>query len=273
VSVILQKDIDKDPVDLALERFRAASRNFEQLQTIPEPEWLIDGVLPKQAFACLWGDSGIGKSFVSIDWSMSLACGVDWFGEYAKQTNVLYVYGEGASGMKRRANAWVHEHGVYPEDEMLWVGRMVNVFEEPQILAIKQLADEHSAGLVVIDTLARAMAGHSENDATEMGKLVQASEWMRDELGATVLFIHHANTSADKKMRGSSALKGALDVEIQLDVVDPDYPQSLRTLRCRKQKDGKPFNDINVHFAEVQNSLVPVQRHISPISNNDMLYA
>lgn len=259
-AVILDPNHNKTPLDIELEKFKAAQRNFQQLQTVPDPEWLIEDVLPKQSVTVLWGDPAAGKSFIAMDFAMSVATNTNWFGNKVEPGNVLYVLGEGASGMKQRANAWVKEHGRYPEDELLWVTKMLNMFDENQVEAVKQIAKEHEARLVIIDTLARAMAGHSENDSLEMGKLVEAAEDIRDYLDTTVLFVHHSNTSQQKRMRGSSALKGAIDTELELDVEIQDDPNSMRILHCRKQKDAAPFRPINIHLNHVAGSLVPAPR-------------
>ena len=48
---------------------------LEELEQLPEEEWLIDGILERGNFTCLYGPPGHGKSFLALDWSLHLATG------------------------------------------------------------------------------------------------------------------------------------------------------------------------------------------------------
>ena len=72
--------------------------------------------------------------------------------------------------------------------------------------------------LIVIDTLARAMAGGDENTSADMGKFVRNCDKLREAIGATVNIIHHTGKDKAKGARGSSALRAATDTEIEIDV-------------------------------------------------------
>ena len=71
---------------------------------------------------------------------------------------------------------------------------------------------------MIVDTLARAMAGGDENTAVDMGKFVTHADRIRAAIGATVNIIHHTGKDKAKGARGSSALRAATDTEIEIDV-------------------------------------------------------
>ena len=75
---------------------------------------------------------------------------------------------------------------------------------------------EHEIKLIVIDTLAYAMAGGEENSAKEMGVAVDGMQKLRNEVGASILLIHHSGKDRSKGARGSSVLKAAVDTEIEI---------------------------------------------------------
>lgn len=84
----------------------------------------------------------------------------------------------------------------------------------PLIAAIAAL--EVPVGLVVIDTLARALAGGDENASTDMGALVNHLDVLRKASGAHLLAVHHSGKDALKGARGWSGLRAATDTEIEI---------------------------------------------------------
>ena len=51
-----------------------------QLDSLPAPEPLINGILFRGTLAALYGPSGVGKSFVAMAMAMSVASGSPWQG-------------------------------------------------------------------------------------------------------------------------------------------------------------------------------------------------
>jgi RecA-family ATPase len=253
--------ISDNPVTKLLNDYRGKLLTFDQIQNVPEPTWLIQNFIMTDSVAVIWGDPSAGKSFIALDWAMSIACGEPWFGNFVTRGNVFYVLGEGVAGMKMRANSWELAHGLRPHgEELVWCRKPVRLLEAHSVELITQLCAEQAEAtkqptrLIVIDTLARALVGHSENDSTDMGKLVDVSEQIREATKATVLFVHHSNQSAVKKMRGSSALNGAVDTEIEMEHIEGE---DVRHLRCKKQKDAAPFLETAVYLQKHGQSLVP----------------
>jgi hypothetical protein len=40
---------------------------WQELKGLPEPDWLIDGVPPKDGLTVLYGAPGLGKTFLALD--------------------------------------------------------------------------------------------------------------------------------------------------------------------------------------------------------------
>ena len=78
----------------------------------PDPEWTIDGILPADSLAQLYGSPDGGKTFLAVDISLCVANGQDWGGRRVRQGPVVYVFGEGRSGIKQRVAAWKEKHGL-----------------------------------------------------------------------------------------------------------------------------------------------------------------
>src|SRR5687768_8990587 len=91
-------------------RFRLLT--LEQFQRLPPPTWLIDGVLPASGEVMVYGAPGEGKSFLALDWALSVATGKDWQGRRVRAGPVIYVVAEGAAGLIRRTVAWMKRNTV-----------------------------------------------------------------------------------------------------------------------------------------------------------------
>jgi hypothetical protein len=66
--------------------------------------------VPEDGLVVLYGEPRAGKSFLALDWGLSVATGVAWLGHQVKQGEVVYIYAEGVRGLRRRAEAWLQEH-------------------------------------------------------------------------------------------------------------------------------------------------------------------
>ena len=65
----------------------------------PPRQWLIPAILPKEGIALLYGPPGCGKSFLTMNWSLSIASGRQWLGHPVLQGPVAYIAGEGSFGI------------------------------------------------------------------------------------------------------------------------------------------------------------------------------
>jgi hypothetical protein len=100
---------------------------------------------------------------------------------------------------------------------------------------LDQLKGKEQIKLIIIDTLHRNFTG-DENSAKDMAILVKNADKLKDQTGATILIVHHSGKTNKGEARGSSALKAALDVEMQV-----SKSKGIITLKSTKMKDLEPF--------------------------------
>ena len=91
-------------------------------------------------------------------------------------------------------------------------------------------------GVVVVDTLNRAVPGGNENAVEDMGAFIALCDAIARELQCFVLIVHHSGKDTTKGSRGHSSLLGAIDTEIC--VADG-------VMTVTKQRDGEG----GLHFA------------------------
>lgn len=222
----------------------------QEVEQLPDLEWLIPGILPKPALGVLFGEPGCGKTFVALSMALAIANGSVWLGRSVRATNVLYLAAEGVYGLKTRIAAFRQQFGIVDECINFMAGS-VDVRDKQQINGlIAELKEMNFVpGLVVVDTLARVTVGADENNAKDMGQAVEGLDRIKTAFNASILVIHHT-TKAGNSFRGSSALSGASDVMILCSKAEADGSGGV-TLKCEKMKDEVQFAPISVKLEKV----------------------
>ena len=216
----------------------------DMVANIKAPRWLIKGHLEAETMGEVFGEPGVGKSFLALDMAFSVATGRPWHGNKVKQTPVVYICGEGRNGFARRMAAWQRYHEVDLTGVPLTVTRRSIPLSNLQAVAalrqnIEAIVDTLGdvPGLFVIDTLARNFGGGDENSTKDMTAFVElVGLHLLDAYKATVLIVHHSGTVDKTRARGSSALKGAVDAEY---IVTRKKDGGLIELASLKMKDAE----------------------------------
>lgn len=215
---------------------RFAPQTPEQFMRRPAPKWLIKGVLPQASLAVVFGASGSGKSFFTFDMCAAIVRGEPWRGARVVQGRGVYVVAEGAGGFRNRLEAYCEQHGVAPAD--LGMGLIANAPNLMDKLQVNELIVDLKAfgdiSFIVMDTYARVMVGGNENDAKDVGMVLAQCAKIHRQTGAMVILVHHSGKDDGAGARGSSALRAAADVEIQV-----KGDSKARGAKVTKQKDGE----------------------------------
>jgi hypothetical protein len=224
---------------------------LDEVGALEPPEWLIEDWLPVGGLGVLFGDPGIGKSLLALDWSLSVATGRAWLGRPVKAGPVVYIYAEGVTGMKRRVEAWKLKHGELPSAfRALPVSVAIPDNTERREFVKAVRATGLQPQLIVVDTLARNFGGGDENAQPDMNAFVRGCDELRETFpGATILVVHHPSKSKKKAARGSNVLAGAADTEIRLYRAGHN---AVLTLSVEKQKDAEPAKELRLMLGRAQ---------------------
>ena len=215
---------------------------------MPPVEFLVDGLITDTGFTMMYGAPGTGKSFLAIDMALSVAHGQPWQGQGVKQGPVLYIAGEGIGGFGKRWKAWERHHGKVDEPDLYLLPTAVNFREAEDIARLVATIEDidQPFSLVIVDTVARAIAGAEENSSTDMGLFVAACDEIKALTGGALLAVHHAGKDANRGARGSTALLGAVDTSLMV-----SKSEDIVVLRTEKMKDAEPMDDINLRMVTV----------------------
>lgn len=215
---------------------RFAPQTPEQFMRRPAPKWLIKGVLPQASLAVVYGASGSGKSFFTFDMCAAIVRGEPWRGARVAQGRGVYVVAEGAGGFRNRLEAYCTQHSIDPAG--LGMGLIANAPNLMDKLQVDELIVDLKAfgdiSFIVMDTYARVMVGGNENDAKDVGLVLAQCTKIYRKTGAMVILVHHSGKDDAAGARGSSALRAAADVEIQV-----SSTTKARGAKVTKQKDGE----------------------------------
>ena len=201
------------------ERARSKLRLLTPAESADAPlgKYIVKGLIAEHDVGCVFGPPGAGKSVLGPHIGYCVARGVPTFGRRTRAGTVFYVPAEDAHGMRRRVTALRLTHG--DADNFRTVEGVSNLLDGAEAGALRQLVEEHTPSLIVIDTLAMAFPGIDENTAQDMGRVVDVARSLT-RWGAAVLLVHHDTKARDGTPRGHSLLHGALDMALRLDPAD-----------------------------------------------------
>ena len=195
-------------------------------------KYVVRNWLGQNELSMLYGPSNVGKTFVALDFCLHIALGKECMGYPVNGGPVFYVAAEGGGGIKNRLAGLYRKYPEFTADapfvlcpvsiDLHGQGDAVAVCE-----AIEQVCPTPPT-MIVIDTLARSMGDGDENSAKDTGKVVSNCDLIRKVTGAHVMIVHHSGKDEDRGARGSSALKAAVDAEIQV--------TSQGEIICHKQR-------------------------------------
>jgi len=233
---------------------RIALVDDSELDAITDPGWLWQDVIPRNSLVQIFGDPGTYKSFCALMLAAHTALGMDLHGRRVAPGLVVYVAAEGGFGLKHRMSALKKRLGITGTLGVYFLrGSIALAAGRSELEALlSEIAYRLPAMpvLIIIDTVARNFLGN-ENDTADTNAFIAGCDRLREVTGASILLIHHAGYSTSDRGRGSSALRGALDVDIQ---VTRDGERV--TLECKKMKDAPEFPALSFEAIPVAPSLV-----------------
>lgn len=202
--------------------------------------YVVKGWFDRDAVSVLFGESNTGKTFLALDLALHVASGKSWRGARVRRSGVLYIAAEGAGGLANRLAAIkedIPDHAQAAQGRFHLLAEAVDLFDGSCGLGVREITNELTAlserpGLIVIDTLSRAMGTGDENSAADMSRFLRNVDTLRKATGAHVMLVHHTGKDGAKGARGSSALRAAVDTEIAL-----SRSNGVTTARTSKQRD------------------------------------
>ncbi len=246
----------------------------EAIANIKPMDWLIRGYLPAGSLIFLHAAPKVGKTFVAVDWAVSIAAGVDWQGAPTQQGAVLYISGEGNANISKRflGNA-LHRNIPIDNINLYLAQRPVTLPTSKDELISAGLSALEDSGfdkvsLVVLDTYRRTLEG-DENSNQDAGAYIAAADALRERLGCSVLVVHHSNRTEGGRMTGASSLLASADTVFWL--YGGEDISEQRCLHCQAMKDAGAAERVHLLFEPVELPGVLLNPDIPLLGNESTL--
>lgn len=236
-----------------------------QLEEIAERgnvSWLWEGVLQDGEASGIYGNSGLGKSLFALWLAVCIGFGLPFFGRKTRESLVIYICAEGASGMDDRVRAVLSELGLQDEaPRIFFIPASIDLLKRKgapneELAGLRknlhaiQCASRIPIGLVIVDTLARCYGDGDENNNRDVSAIIRGiDEEICRPTGAAALVIAHAGKDRSRGARGGMALKNGLS---GLFCLDKHQDLDASVLTCEKQKEGPPTEPMIFAVKEVE---------------------
>jgi hypothetical protein len=236
---------------------------------IPPRQWLVPDWIPMSRATSLYGAGGEGKTLLAQMLATDCAIGGKWLGLSVRQCNSLLLFAEddldemhrrqedinayyGCSFAELGAMRWLPRLG---EDNALMTFDGGRARHTPLFEQLLGTAKEHSAGLVITDTLADVFSGN-ENDRSQARMFAQAALGHIGRVtGAASLTLAHPSLTGSANGStgsGSTGWKGTFRSQLYLETPkaeDSEQPDpDIRVLRRAKANFARRDETIEIRW-------------------------
>lgn len=185
-------------------------------------DWLVHPILPRGRQVALWARHKTGKSLITLEVAAALATGRPCLSQQAQEpVSVIYLDMEMTEDDLHER---LSDMGYGPETDLdnlhyylLPSLPPLDTHEGGRVL--HGLVVAHAATCVVLDTMARVVAG-DENNADTYRDFYRCTGMALKAIGVSVLRLDHGGKDATRGQRGSSSKGDDVDVVWQLRPID-----------------------------------------------------
>lgn len=253
----------------------------DQLQ-MTTPKWLVDGMIEEDALSMVFGKSGSGKTFVTLDIALCVATGQAYHGRAVASGPVIFVAGEGHAGYARRVAAWKTAKGVDLDGVPFYKSNSTILLNdedkgEPLLDELREMAKEiGQPKLIVLDTLDRTIMG-DDSSGEDISLYLNVCDKLREEFNATVMIVQHVGHQHTERARGSTRLRGRMDCEYRVEGWG-DTKIILTPTKMKDAEEPEPMTFLKVSVplvtpsGEETNSLVLEYTEDKPLDKKDPEY-
>jgi RecA-family ATPase len=245
-------------------------------KTVPEREWLVEGLIPARAVTMINGDGGLGKSLLAMQLMTCCALDKPWLGKETAHVKAMGVFCEDDEDeLHHRQDAINRHYGCTFADlaDCRWLSRVGNEntlvefltryndgekreeFEETYLVShITNAAREFGAQLLVLDSLHDLFSGN-ENSRQQARQFIQILREIAIEISGAVVLLAHPSMSgmaSGTGAAGSTAWNNAVRSRLYLTkptlAADQPEDKDARCLKTMKANYGSTGDEILIRY-------------------------
>lgn len=225
--------------------------------------YVVEKIIPEgEVIGMIYGESTVGKSFVSFDLALSIATGFSHWQELEiyERKKVVYLTKEGNLGIDKRVDGWLIHHNISAEKidgffykhtsridekgriDMTSENAYRNFFlstptAEKLCREIEHVAGRDNVGLIIFDTMANFFEGNI-NDQDDTNDFFGGCRAVAQYFNCCVLVVHHTAKNNKTSEKGNTNIRATLDFSLCCEYEGEEGAYSRkRKLRFAKMKD------------------------------------
>ena len=196
---------------------------------LPDPRWLVDGIIVQGSFALLSAREKAGKGLLTIDLCACVAAGEPFLDAAVMEGPAIYcATEENLRDVRARVQARLGRNPSFPLHVLPLNGATDDRLKLEDSRNLQQLAgmiESHEPLLVVLDTL-REIHDGAEDSSDDMTWRLRPLRQLAHQTDTTIIVNHHQSKAGG--FRGSTAIRAACDVELAFTRPDEASTDGLR---------------------------------------------
>jgi hypothetical protein len=206
----------------------------------PDLQWIVKDLIIEGSLGMIVGDAGTGKTYIALDIAISIAEGQPWLGREVLQGPVLIIDEEsGEHRLSIRLKKIIEGHHGSDDTPLYFMSYQgMDLKNGLDTFEIEKFIIEKGIKFVVIDSLMEVIQGADENASKDMTPVLYTLNKIKERTQTTFFLIHHTSKSGDN-YRGSTAIKGAVDLMLHVDKPEKGETVKIKSLKFR---DGEPVS-------------------------------
>jgi AAA domain len=226
----------------------------DEIFNLPDANYLIERYVPERCVGLLIGKWGARKTFLGFSWALHLSYGFkDWFGYKlpGEPTDCLIIAREGASGFKRRIQAFRDHHELDDNPKnLIFLRSPVSFADDASFTELKESIKrlDRPFKLSIADTVGRAIPGVDMAKEQHITLFMERLQQIGEVTQGASLGVHHENKSGDAT--GSMFFQNNSDFMFSV-AKDGDDADLLGKITCLKMKDDEGQWSQKVEYTKI----------------------
>ena len=220
---------------------------------LPDPEWLVDTLIPNPGLVAITGRPGHFKTFFTQWMALRLSAQLPLFDHWDSEPNydpnftpkepigVVFIEEEmNARQIKKRST----DMKSWKNNNFHWfISAGFSLKDGGKVAELRYFIEKNNIKLLILDPFSTCSGMKDENDNSEASKVMDTirHEFVDTKHGCTVIFIHHPakGEGSSENIRGAGDILGKCDMHFVVEKVGEEPTKTIK-IKCKKTRFEQP---------------------------------